>query len=104
MLTPERTRALLRGGASLDVAAGTPPVTPLQRARQEPGSEAAQLILAAARKWSPANHDLFPAAARAHAVALARIGYLLAWSPRYQAEARSLIDCWVHRPDCMHLV
>ena len=37
--------------------------------------------------------------ARGHAVALARVGYLLAWSPRYQAEARSLIDCWVHRPE-----
>jgi hypothetical protein len=31
-------------------------------------------------------------------VAMLRIGYLLAWSPTYQAEARSFIDVWVDRP------
>ena len=50
--------------------------------------------MAAAEPWSAANHALFPAAARARAADLARIGYLLAWSPRYAAEARSLTDCW----------
>lgn len=106
VLTAERTRALLRGGAALDAAAGTPPVTPLQRAREQLASseaynnlaQAAPLIVAAAQPWSPTTHDLFPTAARAHAVELARIGYLLAWSGRFQS-ARSLIDCWVHRPE-----
>ena len=100
VLSAERTRALLRGGASIHAPAGTPPVSPLQRAQQQqPAGEAAQLILRAAQPWSPATHDLFPAAARARAVELCRLGYLLGCSERFQTESRSLIDAWCHRPD-----
>ena len=55
--------------------------------------------MAAAEPWSPTTHDLFPRAARAHAVALVRLGYLLAWSPRFQGQSRSLIDAWIHSGD-----
>ena len=89
----ERTRALLRGGASVELAAGTPPVSPLERAQQRPKHEAAQLVIAAARPWSPATHSLFPPAARARAVELLRIGYHVARS-HYVAEARALGDAW----------
>ena len=40
-----------------------------------------------------ATHDLFPAAARAQAVAVLRLGYLLA-SARYETEAAALVDVW----------
>ena len=88
-LTPERARALLRGGA--DVRAGAP--SPLERARTV-GGEASALVLRAAR-WSEGSHELFPAAARAQAVAVLRLGYLLA-SARYATEATALTDAWRH--------
>ena len=86
-VTPERARALLRGGA--DVRAGAP--SPLERARTV-GGEASALVLRAAR-WSEGSHELFPSAARAQAVAVLRLGYLLA-SARYATEATSLTDAW----------
>ena len=101
VLTAARTRALLRDSASLDALAGTPPVTPLERAREllqeapagtaPPGSEAAQLILAAARPWTPATHSLFPTAARARAVELMHIGCQLA----ARVKTAELTDVWV---------
>mgnify|MGYP000645510418 CR=1 FL=1 len=98
-LDSERTRALLRGGASPWAFGGEPVVTPLERAREQPASEVARLIRAAAEPWSPATHDLFPRRPRSEAVELMRIGYLLAWSPRFQGQSRSLIDAWVYRPE-----
>jgi hypothetical protein len=88
-LTLERARALLRGDA--DVRAGAP--SPLERARTV-GGEASALVLRAAR-WSEGSHELFPAAARAQAVAVLRLGYLLA-SSRYATEATALTDAWRH--------
>ena len=52
------------------------------------------LILRAA-SWSIHAHELFPPVARARAVSLLELGYLLAWSPRFHAESSSLIDAWV---------
>ena len=73
VLSPERTRALLRGGADLHFkpSAGDVP-SPLERAQQlAPGSAAASLVVRAAGPWSVASHELFPDAQRAHAVSLA---------------------------------
>ena len=89
VLTAARSRELLAGGASLH--AGWP--TPLQRATGAEG-EVAALVRRAAEPWSSASHSLFPAPARARAVELLRIGYLLAFSPRFCAEASSLADAW----------
>jgi len=87
-LTPERARVLLREGA--DLLVGTP--SALERARQVDG-DASALVRLAGGGWSPASHSLFPARARAHALAVARLGYALAWQ-RFPTEARSLIDPW----------
>jgi hypothetical protein len=81
----ERVRALLLEGADVcagDGAADAP--TPLNMAaalllRADGADDArAALIARAAAPWSPATHGLFPAGARAHAVALLRVGWLLA--------------------------
>ena len=88
-LTVERARTLLRSGA--DLHAGSP--SPLERARRVGGNVSALLLRAA--RWSEASHGLFPEAARAQAVAVLRLGYLLA-SARYETEAASLIDAWRH--------
>ena len=92
-LTAARALSLLRSGASLHE--GEP--TPLQRAAGGEG-EAAALIRRAAAPWSPASHSLFPAAARAYAVMVIRIGYQIALSPPDGAEARpdwsALSDVW----------
>ena len=77
VLSPERTRALLRGGADVHLkpTAGVMP-SPLERAQQlAPGSAAASLVVRAAGPWSVASHALFPAAERAQAVSLARSLY-----------------------------
>ena len=88
-LTPKRKRALLRGGAALH--AGAP--SPLERARAV-GGEVSALLLRAAR-WSEGSHELFPAPGRAQAVAVLRLGYLLA-SAQYPMEAVALVDAWRH--------
>ena len=52
------------------------------------------LLLRAAR-WSEGSHELFPAPARAQAVAVLRLGYLRA-SAQYPMEAAALVDVWRH--------
>ena len=90
VLTPARALSLLRGGA--DLHTGSP--SPLERARTVPG-EVSALVVHAGRRWSPQTHHLFPATARSYAVEVLRLGYLLAWSPRYTGEASSLVDVWL---------
>jgi hypothetical protein len=94
-LTTTRTLRLLHGGASLEAVAGLPPCSPLDRAREQPASEVAQLILTAAQPWSVATHHMFPRKARARAVALLRLGYLLA-SSRFPGEVSAFTDAWLH--------
>jgi hypothetical protein len=89
VLSADRTSALLRAGA--DPHAGSP--SPLELAKDLPASEATALVKRAAF-WSPESHALFPAEARERAVEFLRIGYLLAWSPRYAGESGSLLDTW----------
>jgi len=90
-LTVERARALLRGGASLRGRGGSG--SPLKRARTV-GGDVSALLLRAAR-WSVHSHDLFPAAARARAVELLKMGYLLASShSATQGHATALVDVW----------
>jgi hypothetical protein len=69
--------ALLVAGADVragDGGAGAP--TPLSLAVDRPADGRAALIVAAAAPWSPKTHALFPAAAKARAVEVVRIGWL----------------------------
>ena len=96
-----RTRDLLRGGA--DMRNGSSP-TPLEVAHTlcerglSPVGSAAELLLRASEPWSPANHDIFPTAARARAVALVRQGFLLSREPARlqngQSLGQSFMDVW----------
>ena len=76
-LSPERTRALLRGGADLHITPSTgDTATPLERARQlAPASASASLVVRAAGPWSTTTHELFGDAERARAVTLAHSLY-----------------------------
>ena len=65
--------------------------SPLERARRAeargaaPAGSAYELVLQAARPWSPANHALRAPAARAVAVAVLRVGYHVALRPEHGA-------------------
>ena len=88
-LTAARATSLLRSGAGLHE--GEP--TPLQRAAGGEG-EAAALVRRAAEPWSPASHSLFPAPARACAVALMWIGHRIAYGSPSRSELGALSDAW----------
>ena len=77
VLSPERTRTLLRGGADLHLTPSTgDTATPLERARQlAPANASASLIVRAAGPWSASTHELFGDAERARAVTLAHSLY-----------------------------
>lgn len=77
VLSPDRTRALLRGGADLHLSPSTgDTATPLERARQlAPASASASLVVRAAGPWSTTTHELFGDAERARAVTLAHSLY-----------------------------
>jgi len=96
-----RTLALLRDGADLHAAAvaGGPTPLSLAQAMQSAGAVAdgspAHLVLRAAMPWSPGTHELFPAGARARAVAVARLGYQLAYGPRFAGASRAVVDVWM---------
>jgi hypothetical protein len=81
----ERVRALLVAGGDVhasDGGANAPTPLSLTAARLLAGDRAndgrAALIASAAAPWSPATHALFPAGAKARAVELLRLGWLLA--------------------------
>jgi hypothetical protein len=81
----ERVRALLIEGADLRAGdGGLDAPTPLSLAAARllhddgSGDGRAALIVAAAAPWSPRTHALFPARAKARAVEMLRIGWLLA--------------------------
>jgi ankyrin repeat protein len=81
----ERVRALLVACADVragDGGANAPTPLSLAAARLLPGDRyddgRAALIASAAAPWSPMTHALFPAGAKARAVELMRIGWLLA--------------------------
>lgn len=79
----------------------TPATTPLALAKawlatgggvdsaESPGMEACELLIRACEPWSPANHSLFPAPARARAVELLCVGH------HAFANMPSLLDCWL---------
>ena len=77
VLSPERTRALLRGGTDLHLSPSTgDTATPLERAHQlAPTSASASLVVRAAGPWSTTTHELFGDAERARAVMLAHSLY-----------------------------
>ena len=60
--------------------------------RGAPAGSAAALVVRAG-SWSPSSHELFPDEARARAVQLCRLGYLL--SHRFCGEATAFVDCWM---------
>ena len=95
LLSAERVRRLLRAGADLHAQSSPAAPTPLQLAQQAgaQAGESHRLLLAAATPWSPSNHDLKPAPTRARAVTLMRLGYLLAWQPRFVNG--SLANAWI---------
>ena len=67
----------------------------MDAAGEAPDGSAARLVLKAARPWSPGTHALFPAAARARAVVLMRIGFRFSRLPRYETVAGGLFEVWV---------
>ena len=110
-LTEAQARAELRAGAELHAAARVGGPTPLLLAialladaddvagDEWPGVSAARLVLRAAEPWSPANHELFPVAARARAVELVHIGFLLSRDARFTSGGpQAMMDTW---RDCM---
>ena len=91
-LTVARARSLLRDGATLHGGLSWVP-SPLQRAQQNSTGDAVAALLLRAQGWTVHSHDLFPAAARARAVELLRLGYQIACSHTEQ-HASSLVDAW----------
>eukprot|EP00966_Prymnesium_polylepis_P312224 7214379-Prymnesium_polylepis.1 len=101
LLTPCRTRELLRAGADVHARAGAGAVSPCEIAQQladaghgPPGSPAA-LVLAAASPWSPSTHTLFAAAQRGRAFELLRLGHLLSKQERFDGASGALLDIWL---------
>ena len=112
-ITPDRARALLRGGADPRAAApaGTDPVrTPFDLARtftegmaerlildaDDPKLGPVALVLRAAEPWAPTTHELWPDATRARAVALVRLGFKLSQHERFGNNGQAIMDCWRH--------
>ena len=80
VLTPERARALIAGGAAVDGAgAGSP--SPLQRAKRQcpvhffTAGDAAHIVLEHGAPWSRTTHVFYPPPVRALARELMRIAY-----------------------------
>ena len=86
------------GQADLSLGPARPSPTPLSLAQgllaagEANAGSAAALVLRAAEPWSPATHDLLPAAARAWAVAVLRLGKLL--SRKLVGNEGSFFDAW----------
>ena len=101
IIEADRARDLLRTGADIYAAVRQGGPTPLSLATEQraantaPAGSAADLVLHAAEPWSRQNHDLFPAEARARAVAIFRLGWLLSRQPRF-AGNESILDLWEH--------
>ena len=105
LLSLERVRALVVEGADVragDGEAGAPTPLSLATARLLRGEGAddrrAALIASAAAPWSPETHALFPARAKARAVELLRVGWLLA--RRFQGDFAcevegAFLDAWL---------
>ena len=96
VLTKERTRALLRAGADplASPAPGVPSPAERARAGPTPETEAQKTILRATEPWSPDNHELFPAAARARAVWVCHVGNRIA-NTRFGGVKQAFMDAWV---------
>ena len=64
--------------------------------REDDEHQATRLATLAQAPWSPRNHATFPAAARARAVELHRIGHQLAKAVRPGGgEAMAFVDVWM---------
>ena len=85
VISPDRTRNLLRDGADVFAASHAGGPTPLSISLSMLGAgnaadgSAAHLILRAAQAWCPATHELFPAEVRERARCIMRPLMLLAW-------------------------
>ena len=106
-LSETRTRALLRAdvqGTGVHARLANNGASVLELAGNvaagQPGYGAAQLVLQTAAPWSPTRHALWPAAWRARAVELCRLGQLLAYTTTapgpFTGEEESVKDAWVN--------
>ena len=83
-LPPGRALEELRAGADL-ISCDSKSPSPLDIAKEleasgdAPAGSAAQLVLAAARRWSPATHSVWPDPHRRWACEVLWVGYLIAW-------------------------
>ena len=98
VLTPQHTLALLHEGCSPTACCTSPcyksPVSPADLACKHPSNAAAEIILNAAKPWSPATHELWSDDLRARAVFVLKLGYLLAHEYAAGAEC-SMRDVWL---------
>ena len=91
---------LLAAGASLDARPPGGGASPLEVAQEQwwraamLAGSAAALCVVTRHGWSPRTHHLFPALARACAVALARLGHLLSRQPAWATESQAVVDVW----------
>ena len=63
------------------------------QAGQTADGSAAALVLKAAEPWSPKTHSLFPAAARARAIQMLRVGFKV--SRKHETETEGVLHVWV---------
>jgi len=97
----EAVECLVRGGADLHAPGGIPAApTPVDVARElehdEDHGNKARLVLRAAEPWSPHNHRLFPAGARARAVELCLVGCQLALDEtHFPLHGAAFKDVWL---------
>lgn len=93
----EFTELLLGAGASVHLGSwsgGLKKAEEMERKGQVAPESAAALVLHRARGWCPATHRRMPAPARARAVELLKLGYLLSYQPFFSTEAHAIVDLW----------
>ena len=88
IISAAHAQSLLRDGANVHMAARVGSATPLSLAQalhtvgKASAGSPADLVLRAAKPWSPETHHLFPHRARRWAMAILRLGVLLSCQPR----------------------
>lgn len=101
-LSPERARGLLRAGVSPLARQHSARKSAADLAAEHPSSAASATILRAAAPWTPGTHALWGPGARARAVELCKLGYMLARHvddmPGCRTKASiqgALVDAWI---------
>ena len=101
-LTPERALELQRAGVSPVARQHSARKSAADLAAEHPSSPASAVILRAAAPWTPGTHALWGPGARARAVELCKLGYMLARHvddmPGCRTKASiqgALVDAWI---------